>query len=305
MADRWYVTDRGALLYGDDTGGTTVFGLTAWKDSPERTEAIVALAEWCEEQVRRSVAVPSEMIDTDDPPFAMMAGGELVALIDGPPPKAIEVDPATIAPPPVPSDAEIRIGKLEAALARSNRAAKRRGEERDRLRVENADLRIAAQGLRDAIAAGPWYVRDYLGEQTDDVTAALAARSAPKPQGTDEPKPYRPPSGPTWTVGGVIAAQQLTSARASAVGAPDEPTDDDRWRTAQKPEFEGWWWHPEHGYRRKLPAEVERLRAAPPAPTREQLIEAIAGAFVMREGLFDGIPAAADAVMKLRAGEGP
>jgi len=49
QTDRWHVTELGALLYGDDSGGITVAGLAVWQDSPERTEAIRALSRWCQE----------------------------------------------------------------------------------------------------------------------------------------------------------------------------------------------------------------------------------------------------------------
>jgi hypothetical protein len=51
VTDHWHVTERGALLYGDESGGITVAGLDAWKDSTERTEAIRALARWCSEAI--------------------------------------------------------------------------------------------------------------------------------------------------------------------------------------------------------------------------------------------------------------
>lgn len=54
---RWHVTELGALLYGDDSGGITVAGLAVWQDSPERTEAIRALSRWCHESIESAAAL--------------------------------------------------------------------------------------------------------------------------------------------------------------------------------------------------------------------------------------------------------
>lgn len=68
MADpieRWHVTERGALLYGDETGGITVAGLAVWKDSPERTVAIRALARWCDEAIDLRTAAQNTLTAWD------------------------------------------------------------------------------------------------------------------------------------------------------------------------------------------------------------------------------------------------
>jgi hypothetical protein len=64
--ERWHLTERGALLYGDDSGGITVVGLAAWKDCPERTEAIRALSRWCDEAIASAAALAVEA--TEPPP---------------------------------------------------------------------------------------------------------------------------------------------------------------------------------------------------------------------------------------------
>jgi hypothetical protein len=80
--DHWHVTERGALLYGDEHGGITVAGLDHWPASPERTTAIRALARWCEEAIAGSP--PPTPGPTEPPPVGVEPAGTACNATSGP-----------------------------------------------------------------------------------------------------------------------------------------------------------------------------------------------------------------------------
>jgi hypothetical protein len=79
-----------------------------------------------------------------------------------------------------PTDDEIRIAKLEAAVTRSNRAAQRRGEERDRLRAENAGLLAEVERLREQNTGlgvriqQAWQIRERLEAEVERQARRMA-----------------------------------------------------------------------------------------------------------------------------------